>query len=153
VLEVMERLRKHTTIFYSTHILSDVQRVSDTVAILNHGRLVAEAPIGQLLAGSGATVYQLSLRGDGQAARARVANQPWVSALEVEAGADGQVRWQVSVTDAEAAEAELQRLVLQDPRVRITGFGRKQWDLEEVFLRLVEEPSPKTEGRKNGRKR
>src|SRR4051812_4734106 len=35
VLEVMGRLREHTTIFYSTHILSDVQRVSDTVAILN----------------------------------------------------------------------------------------------------------------------
>ena len=30
VLTVMERLRKHTTIFYSTHILDDVQRVSDT---------------------------------------------------------------------------------------------------------------------------
>ncbi len=37
VLEVMERLKQHTTVFYSTHILSDVQRVSDTVAILNHG--------------------------------------------------------------------------------------------------------------------
>ena len=34
VLDVMARLRKHTTIFYSTHILDDVQRVSDTVAIL-----------------------------------------------------------------------------------------------------------------------
>src|SRR5829696_5908323 len=51
VLEVMERLRKHTTIFYSTHILSDVQRVSDTVAILNHGKLIAEASIEELLAG------------------------------------------------------------------------------------------------------
>ena len=38
VLEVMERLRKHTTIFYSTHILDDVQRVSDTVVILNQRR-------------------------------------------------------------------------------------------------------------------
>ena len=37
VLEVMEKLRKYTTIFYSTHILEDVQRVSDTVAILNRG--------------------------------------------------------------------------------------------------------------------
>src|SRR5690606_9384722 len=44
VLEVMERLRKHTTIFYSTHILDDVQKVSDTVAILKHGQLVAQAP-------------------------------------------------------------------------------------------------------------
>jgi len=44
VLEVMERLRKHTTIFYSTHILDDVQRVSDTVIILNKGALVAQGP-------------------------------------------------------------------------------------------------------------
>jgi ABC-2 type transport system ATP-binding protein len=51
VLEVMERLRKHTTIFYCTHILDDVQRVSDTVAILNHGQLVAYGPIEELLAG------------------------------------------------------------------------------------------------------
>jgi len=29
VLDIMERLRKHCTVFYSTHILDDVQRVSD----------------------------------------------------------------------------------------------------------------------------
>ena len=63
VLEVMERLRKHTTIFYSTHILSDVQRVSDTVAILDRGRLIAQAPIDELLAGSG-TAYLLIVKGD-----------------------------------------------------------------------------------------
>ena len=34
VLSVMETLRKYTTIFYSTHLLDDVQRVSDRVAIL-----------------------------------------------------------------------------------------------------------------------
>ncbi|HEY4722653.1 MAG TPA: ABC transporter ATP-binding protein, partial [Anaerolineae bacterium] len=61
VLEVMERLRKHTTIFYSTHILSDVQRISDTVAILNRGQLIAHAPIEQLLTGSGSTIYQLAI--------------------------------------------------------------------------------------------
>lgn len=34
-LKVMKGLQKPTTIFYSTHILDDVQRLSDTVAILN----------------------------------------------------------------------------------------------------------------------
>lgn len=51
VLDVMARLCKHTTIFYSTHILDDVQRVSDTVAILNNGQLVASGPIEQILNG------------------------------------------------------------------------------------------------------
>ena len=64
VLEIMERLRKYSTIFFSTHILDDVQKVSDTVAILNHGKLVAHAPIEELLAGSGNVVYSITTKGD-----------------------------------------------------------------------------------------
>src|SRR5512147_2180549 len=64
VLEVMSRLRKHTTIFYCTHILDDVQRVSDTVAILNHGELVAYGSIEDLLVGTGDLVYAVTLKGD-----------------------------------------------------------------------------------------
>ena len=44
VLELMAQLRGETTVFYSTHILEDVQRVSDHVAILDGGRLVRAAP-------------------------------------------------------------------------------------------------------------
>src|SRR5215208_7493701 len=73
VLAVMERLRAHTTVFYSTHILDDVQRVSDNVAILSHGRLVAQAPIAELLCGTGTTVYILTLVGDEAVVRARLA--------------------------------------------------------------------------------
>jgi ABC-2 type transport system ATP-binding protein len=49
VLQLMERLRGDTTIFYSTHILADVQRVSDHVAILDRGRLVVSSPTDDLL--------------------------------------------------------------------------------------------------------
>ena len=102
VLEVMERLRKHTTIFYSTHILDDVQRVSDTVAILNHGELVAQAPIDELLAGgSKGVVYTLTLKGENPApAQARLMSQPWVTALTRKSGPNnGLVHWQVTVND------------------------------------------------------
>src|SRR5690606_3205513 len=61
VLEVMSRLRKHTTIFYSTHILDDVQKVSDTVAILKQGQLVAQAPIEELLAGNEGIDYHIEI--------------------------------------------------------------------------------------------
>lgn len=137
VLEVMERLREHTTIFYSTHILADVQRVSDTVAILNKGRLVAEAPIEQLLAGCDGVVYNINLKGRTEATRMKLAAQPWVSTIEV-TPVNGHVRWKVKVTDSSAAEEQLQRLVLADPNVQIIEFGRKKADLEEVFMSLVE---------------
>jgi ABC-2 type transport system ATP-binding protein len=137
VLAVMEKLRKYTTVFYSTHILEDVQRVSDTVAILDKGKLIAEAPIHELLAGDGCTaIYALTLRGDASQAQARVASQPWVQNLSATA-VDGLTAWQVSVTDDSAAEDLMLRLILEDRGVQVKHFGRKTYNLEEVFMSLV----------------
>ncbi len=137
VLAIMERLRERATVFYSTHILGDVQRVSDTVAILNHGVLIAQAPIEELLAGTGGVVYSVELRGDHASAHKRVSSQPWVSEIRVSHNGVC-TKWQVSVTDRLAAEHELLRLVLADESLTVTQFGRKQYQLEEVFMDLVE---------------
>jgi ABC-2 type transport system ATP-binding protein len=143
VLDVMERLRKYTTIFYSTHILEDVQRVSDSVAILNHGKLVAEAPIEELLNGSGsAAVYGVTIKGDASGAQKRVAGQPWVQSLSAETK-DGLTTWQVSVNDEEAAEDQMLYLILEDRDLRVKSFGRKVQNLEEVFLNLTGEEKSK----------
>jgi len=139
----MERLRKYTTIFYSTHILEDVQRVSDSVAILNHGKLVAEAPIEELLNGSGsAAVYNVTIKGDASGAQKRVAEQPWVQSLGAEAK-DGLTTLQVSVNDEEAAEDQMLYIILEDRNLRVKSFGRKTHNLEEVFLDLVGEEKSK----------
>jgi ABC-2 type transport system ATP-binding protein len=138
VLEVMERLRKYTTIFYSTHILDDVQQVSDTVAILNHGELVAHGPIEELLMGSGGTAYRVRLRsGDLQAARSKIESQEWVS--EIQESTDGdQVTWIVAVSDTELAETRLLRLLLADEDLVVTDFRRREYELEEIFINIVE---------------
>ncbi len=137
VLKVMERIQKHATIFYSTHILDDVQRVSDTVAILNHGKLVALAPIEELLAGSQGTVYSLVIEGDAGPAQERVRSKEWVADIEVVTG-DAGTTWQVAVTDEAAAKDELLRLVLSDEQITVTHFGKKTYELEEIFMNIVE---------------
>ncbi len=149
VLGVMERLRKHTTIFYSTHILDDVQRVSDTVAILNHGGLVAQAPIDRLLAGNQAPVYTLVLKGDVSKVKEYVSSQPWVKSLQA-TPINGHVTWQVAVTDEAAAEAQLLRLVQSDSALIVLEFGRKTVDLEQVFLALTTSQAT-AEGGKHGK--
>ena len=137
VLEVMERLRKYSTIFYSTHILDDVQQVSDTVAILNHGQLIAQESLDTLLAGSEGAVYKVTVKGDSSQARTRVVDQEWVSAVNV-VTSDGYAQWQVSVVNEDAAESQLLRLILEDEGLMVTEFGRKKYELEEVFMNLVE---------------
>lgn len=137
VLEVMERLRAHTTIFYCTHILDDVQRVSDTVAILNRGQLVAAGPIAELLnSGDGGVAYEVKLKGEPAALQRRVAAQPWVTGIQAGA-ANGAIQWTVTVRDAPAAEASLFRLLADEPGVIVTDFHMREHKLEDVFLRLV----------------
>jgi ABC-2 type transport system ATP-binding protein len=137
VLEVMARLRKHTTIFYCTHILDDVQQISDTVAILNHGELVAQAPLQELLSGKEGTSYHLVLEGDASAAQARMAGMAWVTGIQVSQLGE-HTAWLVSVNDEAAAKAQLLRQVVCEAGLNVLEFGRKKYELEDVFLSIVE---------------
>jgi ABC-2 type transport system ATP-binding protein len=136
VLEVMSKLRKYTTVFYSTHILDDVQRVSDTVVILNKGQLVAEGPIDELLAGNEGVIYLVNLKGDTGSALKQVQSQPWISGIKT--GEHGnETTWQLSVTDPQAAEAQLLKLLVNSAVV-VTEFRRKRYELEDIFIQVIE---------------
>jgi ABC-2 type transport system ATP-binding protein len=136
VLAVMSRIRKYATIFYCTHILDDVQRVSDQVAIVNQWELITQAPIEELLSGTGEIVYSVTLRGDAASAYAHVDEQSWVSGIEASQRGD-QTIWQVSVTDEAAAEDQLLSLLVS-AGLKVSDFGRKEYDLEDIFLSIVE---------------
>lgn len=136
VLEVMSKLRKYTTVFYSTHILDDVQRISDTVVILNEGELVAEGPIDELLAGIEGVIYIIHMKGETDLVLKEVQTLPWVNAVKTSQHNEVSI-WQVSVTDPHVAEAQLLKMLVNGP-VTVTEFGRKQYDLEDVFMQVIE---------------
>ncbi len=51
---------------------------------------------------------------------------------------NGTAAWTVSVSDEDAAEAQLLRLLLADEGLAVTEFGRRQHQLEDVFVQIVE---------------
>lgn len=138
VLRLLAELRSETTVLYSTHILDDVQRVSDTVAIITNGQTVAHAPIEQLLAGAEGTVYRLVTRGPTDPIVEELEAQPWVQHVNV-AQVDDLATWTVSVSDETLADRHLLRMVLTRSDVDVTEFGRQRLDLEDAFVRIVEE--------------
>ena len=135
VLEMISRLRGTCTVFMSTHILNDVERVCDRVGILDHGRLIAEAPMDELLASHARPILELDPEpGQDAAVDALVATvraQAWTRDVRVE---HGLVR--VFVTDADRAAIEMLPLVVATG-VRLGRFERVRPTLEDVFLALV----------------
>ncbi len=135
LLALIAELRDRATIIFSTHVLSDVERICDRVAILDHGRLVTEGPLDALLARYALPIYRLDPepgQADAVAAlAARLRGLPWVDGVTESGG--GLV---VSVSDEGQASAELLRAVVAAD-LRLAAFERVRPDLEDVFLRLV----------------
>jgi ABC-2 type transport system ATP-binding protein len=135
LLELIESLAGTATVVVSTHVLADVERICDRVAILDRGRLVTEGPLADLLAAHARPIFRLvpALGQDGAvtelAERLRAA--PWSKQVESAAGA---VR--VDVSDAAAASHEILPLVVSSG-VALTSFEQAQPTLEDVFLELV----------------
>ena len=135
VIRIMERLRGGTTVFYSTHILQDVERVADHVAIVAAGRRVLQAPMRELLAQGEALV--LEVEGDPAPLMAELLRQPYVARAEHAAlPRPGLSRIRLEVGDVDAARQAIPALVVGHDVV-LVGLRAEQRTLEDVFLALT----------------
>jgi len=147
-LELIGRLRGVSTVFMSTHILNDVERVCDRVAILDRGRLVAEAPMGELLERHARPILELDPEPGQEPAVAGLVESLRAAAWTRDVRDDhGIVR--VFVTDAGQAAAEALPLVAA-AGVRLARFERVRPTLEDVFLQLVGNDAGDDAGHESG---
>ena len=134
VLDLIETLRGETTVFLSSHILGDVERVCDTIGVIHQGRLVRLAGRDELLAEYAQNAIVLEFEQDYASSveqfAARVQREPWVMAHSEE---NGTLR--ITVSDAEAGKRLLLPLVVEHGLI----LKRYEWvrpTLEEVFLSI-----------------
>lgn len=50
ILDILQQIKGKTTVIFSTHILSDVERICDHIAVLNGGKLVLSGTLSELKA-------------------------------------------------------------------------------------------------------
>lgn len=138
LLELIEGLRGRCTVFMSTHILADVERVCDTVGIIDRGRLIVQAAKKDLLETYAAPVFEVEAdRGQEDALRA------WAQSLSRAAWLDFTVfpearTVRVLVNDPETAKRELLASAVRAGLV-LARFEMIRPTLEDVFLKLVSE--------------
>lgn len=134
MIDLIAGIGEETTVFYSTHILDDVERVSDSVVMLNHGKVIAQGPLASILEVTGQD-YLIGLRGDTTVLRTRLMAQPWVSA--VVARDRGSVeQWQVQVSDPAIAARHLVPLLAAGDH-SVLQFHLTDRRLEDAYLQLI----------------
>ncbi len=140
LLGLISSLRGDATVLISTHVLSDVERICDRVAILHRGRLVAEGPLEELLAAHARPIFRLvPASGQDERVAALVASLRAASWSTDVSSAGETIR--VTVSDPAAAAGAILPLVVAGG-VTLDAFERARPTLEDVFLELVGPPRP-----------
>ena len=139
LLELIAGLRGEATVVLSTHVLADVERICDRVAILDRGRLVTEGPLDALLAAHARPIYRLVPATGQEAVTGRLVKQLRGASWAVDVTASGGVLT-VRVGDPDRAAHEILSLVAATGVV-LDAFERARPTLEDVFLELVGPPS------------
>jgi ABC-2 type transport system ATP-binding protein len=126
-------LAKHSTVFLSTHILSEVEALCDRAVIIMQGRIRADADLETLAAG---TAVLLTLSDEVEGARKRLLAIPGVASVERERDRRG-IRYRIT---AGAAVDELGRSVFDTAAAGgwpVSELRQERRTLETVFDALA----------------
>jgi ABC-2 type transport system ATP-binding protein len=131
ILTLIDELRSETTVFMSTHVLGDVERVCDRVIIVREGQVAVEASMDELRQTYATPVFTVELDPHDKDLTALMQALPYVSGVRRE----GPV-YRVATSDTKAARSLLPRAIL-DAGATLVQYGAEAPTLEDIFLKVV----------------
>lgn len=135
VLEMIETLRDHCTVFMSTHILADVERICDSIGIIDQGKMIVEAPQEELMKKYTVPAFEVEVESNASQAleswAKTLAQNRWVTSIKVEGD-----KMRIIVDDIETARSNLIRL-LPESNLPVRRFEMVMPSLEDVFMKVI----------------
>jgi ABC-type multidrug transport system ATPase subunit len=129
VRELIKRLSKEhgMTIFLSSHLLSEVELVATRMAVINHGEIIAQGPVSELL-GKEPTDYSIQASPPDVAIKL-IKNLPWVETISAE---NGKIEVRVEL----GRSSELIRVLVTND-IEVFSFYPHR-TLEDFFLKITD---------------
>lgn len=135
ILDLISQLKQTATIFMSTHILSDVERVCDMVGIINQGRLITISPVSELQKKYARSVFEMEFIEDAGRFVESLLSVAWLS-NPVIINDKGRPIARVTATDLNRARHELPGLIGQSG-LTLTRYELVMPNLEDIFLDII----------------
>jgi ABC-2 type transport system ATP-binding protein len=132
VLELIENLKENgTTVFLSTHILSDVEKVCDEVSILHQGKIVLSDNLEHLKNKYIQPIYDIEFQYDCNNINKLLLSLDWVENTNTNKN-----HVSVYVKDMSIANTKLLKLLVEQDNP-VLAFSLRKSNLDDIFLRLV----------------
>lgn len=132
VKQILTDLREEgKTVFFSSHILADVQEMCDEVCIMNHGNILVKGGMGDILEAKGIRVFGANLSAD-----VLEKAEPITANIVKEGG-----RWGFDLENMGKKDAISK--FITDNGGTVEDIITKRETLEESFLRRIEEDEAK----------
>ncbi|MFB3163140.1 ABC transporter ATP-binding protein [Neobacillus sp. 179-J 1A1 HS] len=131
VLELLERLKKETTILFSTHILNDAEEVCDEIIFVHNGKIVESGTMDDLRERHQQAKIDLIFRRKTEEMESTFRTHSLTRSILV----DGN-RISVFVTNVESARKEF-LILISEKEWQLDKFEVSSMTLEDVFMKVV----------------
>ena len=132
VLSVIEKLKEKTTILMSTHILSDVDRICDEIAIINNGKLVAVSALAELKEKYATSILEIEFLKDPIEIIPKLKKESWVNKVEKNGN---QVK--IWPKDSNLLEKNIPLEFLIKQNIGILKYGLILPEMEDLFMDIL----------------
>lgn len=133
-LQVIEKLKKNMTILFSTHILSDVDKICDDVIIIDKGKLLAFSSLSELKERHATQILQIEFQSDPEKLVKDLEKEDWVTKVE-KAGNN----LSLVLKDDEVIQKNLPMKYFSTKGIGIISYTLNLAQVEDLFLELVKE--------------
>jgi ABC-2 type transport system ATP-binding protein len=135
MLALVQRLGEAATIFMSTHILTDVERVCKQVGIIDKGRLITVSTVEALQRKYARSYFEIEFIEDSSRFAQSLGAVPWLTDLKLTIE-NGLQRIRVRAVEIENARRELPHLIA-DSGLTLSRYELVLPNLEDVFVEIV----------------
>jgi ABC-2 type transport system ATP-binding protein len=132
VLDVIAKLKTNRTVLFSTHILSDVDKICDDIVIINEGKLVASAPLSELKAEYASPILEVEFISDPKTIITTLKQQKWVKKAEHNGN-----KLRIWLFDSNAIEKNEPFNFFSQQKIGILKYGLTLPETEDVFISLL----------------
>lgn len=132
VLEFIQTLQAQgTTVFLSTHILNDIERVCNQVSIIHQGEIIISEGLEELKDKYIQPIYDIEFQRNCEDLKVKLKDINWIENIVANKN-----HCSIYVNNLKSSSEELLKILINENNP-ITSFNLRKSNLEDIFLRLV----------------